>query len=182
MTLPIISAVLQGVVALLFAGSLAVALRNLALFRHNHQAMLLKSVMDDYRALVADDAFEAYVDELAAWKQEMLNAEGLAPTMAYYTKLSRLSQIGFFYDHVGLLVQQGLLDFALCFEVLPMPYRFWHDTREFRALMKKATYAGFWDPFEYLHDRYERERARRHPPQELSQLIGARTARGVSSS
>lgn len=158
MTLQALSVALQGAVVLLIGGSLLVARRNLVLFRHNHQAMLLKSVMDEYRALVAEDVFDAYPEELASWQRSMEETE-LAPTMAYYTRLGAISRIGLFYDWVGLLVRDGLLDFELCFEVVPLPFKFWEDTQEFRSLMKSATYAGFWDPFEYLHRRYLERRA-----------------------
>ncbi len=174
-----LSVMLQGVVALLFAGSLLVAQRNLGLFRHNHQAMLLKSGMDEYRALVTQEAFDTYPDELESWRRSLAESE-LAPTMAYYTRLGTISQIGLFYDWVGLLVRKGLLDFDLCFEVVPMPYKFWADTQEFRAMMKEATYSEFWDPFEYLHGRYVAERRRRTDPPSIRSLIGEPTPRPKS--
>jgi len=171
MTLQLISVLLQGFVAAMFGGSLIVGYRNLVIFRHQSQASVLKQAMQDYQALVADDAFEYYQGELESWRTAMLESSELQPTMAYYTKFTYISRIGFFYDHLGLLVRQGLLDFELCFEVVPMPYKFWNDTAEFRALMKNATYAEFWDPFEHLHNRYMAERARRARPDNLRALI-----------
>ena len=181
MTLEVVSVVLQGVVAFMFGGSLLVARRNLIAFRHHHQSNLLKSVMADYRELVAEGVFDEYQRDLDSWRTELLDSEPLAPKMAYYTRFDRISRIGFFYDHVGLLVRQGLLDFKLCFEVVPMPYAFWKDTREFRAVMKRATYAQFWDPFEYLHDRYERERSVRGRPATLRSMLGRRAVLSVSA-
>lgn len=172
MSLQLFSVLLQAFVASIFLGSLVVAFRNLVIFRHQAQAAVLKQAMMDYQALVAADAFEHYQAEVERWQTAMLESSELQPTMAYYTKFTYISQVGFFYDHLGLLVRQGLLDFELCFEVVPMPYKFWNDTAEFREMMKKATYAEFWDPFEYLHDRYMAERARRVEPQPLFSLIG----------
>lgn len=170
MTLQALSVALQGAVVLLIGGSLLVARRNLVLFRHNHQAMLLKSVMDEYRALVAEDVFDTYPAELASWQHSLEETE-LAPTMAYYTRLGAISRIGLFYDWVGLLVRDGLLDFELCFEVVPMPFKFWDDTQSFRTLMKSATYAGFWDPFEYLHGRYLSRRSSQRTRPSLRALL-----------
>lgn len=172
MSLQLVSVLLQAFVASMFAGSLIVAFRNLVIFRHQSQAAVLKQAMQDYQALVADDAFEHYEAEVERWRTAMLESTELQPTMAYYTKFTYISRIGFFYDHLGLLVRQGLLDFELCFEVVPMPYKFWNDTAEFREMMKKATYAEFWDPFEHLHDRYMAERARRAQPTSIKALIG----------
>lgn len=171
MSLPLVSVILQGIVTLMFIGSWIVARRNLLVYRQQSQAGLLKHAMDEYRALVVDDVFERYAEELEQWKSALLDSQDLQPTMAYYTKFTHISRIGFFYDHLGLLVRQGLLDFELCFEVVPMPYKFWEDTREFREVMKAATYAEFWDPFEALHDRYVAERRRRGRPPTFSELL-----------
>lgn len=171
MSLQLISVLLQATVMVIFVGSLIVARRNLLVYRQQGQASLLKTAMEDYRALVADDVFDNYHQELEEWRASMRDRDGLQPHMAYYTKFSNISRVGFFYDHLGLIVRQGLLDFEMCFEVVPMPYKFWDDTREFRELMKKATYSEFWDPFEYLYDRYMAERRVRGQVADIDVLL-----------
>lgn len=169
-SLQFVSVCLQATITSLFAGSLWFAWRNLKLFNHTHQASLLKALVEDYRRLVERDVFDQYHGELEEWQKKLLNSN-LAPAMVYNTKLSNLAQIGQFYDHVGILLRQGLLDFHLCFEVIPVPYKFWEDTKDFRAIMKEVTYAEFWDSFEYLVRRYESEREARKRPLSVSQAL-----------
>lgn len=164
-----LSVSLQGVVTVLFAASFIVALRNLHLFRNNHNATLIKYVLDEYKMLVAEDVFSRYPEELTTWKSQMEDTS-FSPSMSYYTRLNIIARIGSFYEYVGLLVDKRLLDFNLCYEVLPMPYKFWQDMQEFRAIMKQVTYKQFWDYFENLHHKYIEERTKRNAPPPLMKL------------
>jgi hypothetical protein len=161
---------MQGYVTVVFTVSLWFAWRNLRLFNHTHQANLLKSVVDDYRRLVEQDAFENYEAELEEWKRKLVGSD-MTPVMVYDTKLSSIAQIGHFYDHLGLLLRQGLLDFRLCFEVVPVPYKFWEETEEFRNVMRRVTYAQFWGAFEHLVRRYRVEKRRRERPMPVQEAL-----------
>lgn len=175
MNLQFVSVILQGVVTLFFAASLVVGLWNLRLFHQSHQATLLKGIMEDYRRLVDRGVFDAYEQELQNWREKLKDSE-FAPVLAYDTNFTAISQIGHFYDHVGLLLRKGLLDFQLCFEVLPVPYKFWEDTKDFRGVMKRVTYSEFWDHFEEVVDRYQAEKSRRVAPMTVVQAL-RRTSR-----
>lgn len=171
--LQLLSVILQALVTCIFIGSFFIAYHNLRIFRQNHNAMVLKTVMNDYKKLVADEVFDKYPEELESWKYRLLESD-FSPTMAYYNQLGIISRIGSFYDYVGMLLQKGLLDFDLCFEMVPFPYKFWEDTQEFRKIMKQATYAEFWDFFESLHNRYRTELAKRQKPHPLEKLLRKR--------
>ncbi len=154
---------LQAIVTCLFIGSFWLGFHNLQIFRQNHHANLLKIIMSDYMSLVQSDVFENYEKDLDEWKKQLIASE-LSPSKFYYDQLNNLSKIGHYFDHVGLLVNKKLIDFDLVFELLPFPYKFWEDTQEFRKVMQELTYSDFWNQFNYLHEQYMKERAKRDKP------------------
>lgn len=170
MSLQFVSVVLQGYVTIVFTVSLWFAWRNLRVFNHTHQAGLLKSITEDYRRLVEQNVFEKYETELEDWQKKLLESD-MTPVMVYDTKLSSIAQIGHFYDHLGLLLRQGLLDFHLCFEIVPVPYKFWEDTKELRSVMRRVTYSEFWSSFEYVVRRYQDEKKHRERPVSVQQAL-----------
>ncbi len=170
MTTTEIQLFLQAFIALLFLGSFIIGVTNLLMFRKNHNASQLKSIMNDYLKMTAEEVFSNYIDDLAQWKTDLAESD-VRPRKFYYDQLNNMSRIGHFYEHVGLLVKKRLLDFHLLFELLPFPYKFWEDTEEFRDIMQKLTYSDFWGHFSYLYTRYEAESRNREKPALKAQLL-----------
>lgn len=162
--------IFQGIVAVLFLGSFWVGYSNLRAFKKSHLTNTLKTVLDDYQKLVKEEVFNRYPQDLVAWKEKMADSD-FSPTLFYYNTLNHISRIGQFYEHVGLLVRDELIEFDVLFELLPFPYKFWEDTIEFRTLMQELTYVDFWLHSQYLHQRYLEARSRREPPQRKAQVL-----------
>ena len=161
----------QVAIAIMFAGSFIIGYFNLIAFNRSNTISTLKHLLDEYQALIKRGTFESYENELTNWK-EQLATSALAPHAFYYKHLKHVSAVGLFYDYVGVMVKKRIVDFSLLFEVLPFPYMFWADTKDFRESMQEVTYANFWENFEYLSDRYYKERSKRDTPKNKQALVG----------
>lgn len=162
--------IFQGVIALLFLGSFFVALYNLRVFKNNHNTITMKNMLDDYRSLLKNGVFNQYEEDLEKWKSRMASSD-FQPMFFYYNEMPYVSEIGQFYELVGVLVRNGIIDLDLLFEILPFPERFWQRTREFRTAMQEMTYEHFWDNFEDLRERYARKRRTRKPPKMKREVL-----------
>ena len=162
-SIPLASLVLQLIVALIFVGSLLVGWYNLKVFQRSSSTSTFKLIMDEYRKLIDDHAFDRYPQDLDHWREELVKSD-FSPHTFYYTQLNHISRIGEFYEYVGVLVRHRLGSFELLFELLPFPNKFWEDTLEFQAAMQEIMFADFWNNFVYLHDRYVKMRKERSKP------------------
>ncbi len=160
----------QVIIVFIFIGSFTVGLGNLRAFQRSNNMIILKNVLDDYRKLVDNNAFEAYLDELATWEEDMA-ASHLTAHSYYYNRLRNIAAIGIFYEHLAVLVNKKIVKFELLFEIMPFPDRFWNDTREFQEKMGAISYADFWKNFEQLHDLYAVEREQRANPRTKKQVL-----------
>ena len=160
----------QGVIALLFLGSFWIGYKNLREFKKLSTANTLKAIMDDYQKLIDDNVFNNYTQELADWKSKLADTD-FSPTLFYYNTFNHISRIGQFYEHVGLLIRDDIIDFDILFELLPFPFKFWKDTEEFRTLMQEMTYIDFWLHFHYLRQRYVEARELRAPPKRKAEVL-----------
>jgi len=162
--------IFQGIIAILFIGSFFVALYNLRVFKNNHNTITLKNVLDDYRALLKSGVFSRYEEDLEKWKTRMASSD-FQPMFFYYNEMPCVSEIGQFYELVGVLVRNDLIDLNLLFEILPFPDQFWRITFEFRKAMQEITYEHFWDNFEDLRVRYTMKRKSRKPPKKKREVL-----------
>ncbi|MGE0200118.1 MAG: hypothetical protein AB7P76_04030 [Candidatus Melainabacteria bacterium] len=169
-TIPLATLILQSAVATLILFSVIVAWHNLKIFKRSSATTTLKQIMDDYRTLVMDNAFEVYGDDLVNWRENLVNSD-FSPHTFYYTQLKKIARIGEFYEYVGVLVRNKLVDFDLLFELLPFPDKFWEDTQEFRTAMQEIMFVEFWNNFIYLHKRYMANRATRSKPKAKKSLL-----------
>lgn len=166
-----VATISQITIALVFVGSFIVGFYTLRTMQRSNAVATVKSVMDEYRILTASRSFDEYRTELENWNNALQGSE-LTPHSFYYFQLQHISTIGQFYDYVGLLVMKRLVDFHLLFEILPFPYVFWAETKEFRQAMKEMTYADFWNGFEHLHSRYTQEKSQRDKPRSRKSVLG----------
>lgn len=166
----VIALIFQGIITVLFLGSFWVGYGNLLVFKKSYLTNTLKTVMDDYQKLINENAFNCYSQDLMVWKSKMADSD-FSPALCYHNTLKHLSRIGQFYEHVGLLVQDELIDYDILFELLPFPYKFWEDTTEFRTLMQEMTYVDFWSHFQYLHHRYLETRSQRERPKHKADVL-----------
>lgn len=73
-------------------------------------------------------------------------------------KYNDLREIGYHYEYTGILVKNKILPFKVLFSLIPFPDKFWKESSEFCSLMRENYVNEFWENFEYLQKRYERER------------------------
>ena len=168
--MPVMTLIFQGVIALLFLGSFWIGYKNLREFKKLSTANTLKAIMDDYKKLIDDNAFNLYAEELIDWKIKLADSD-FSPAFFYYNTFNHTSRIGQFYEHIGLLVRDEIIDFNILFELLPFPFKFWKDTEEFRTLMQEMTYVDFWLHFHYLRQRYLEARELREPPKRKAEVL-----------
>ena len=168
--IPLVALIFQGIITVLFLGSFWIGYKNLREFKKSYMTNTLKTIMDDYQKLTNENAFDGYPQELATWKHRLDDSD-FSPTLFYYNTLNHISLIGQFYEHVGLLVRDELVDFDVLYELLPFPHKFWEDTTEFHALMQEMTYMDFWLLFQYLRQRYLEADNRREPPKRKAEVL-----------
>lgn len=168
--IPVVTLIFQGIVAFLFLGSFWIGYRNLREFKKSSTANTLKTIIDDYQKLINDNTFNCYTKELVDWKTKLADTD-FSPTLFYYNTFNHISRIGQFYDHVGLLVRDEIIDFNILFELLPFPFKFWEDTSEFRGIMQDVTYVDFWLHFQYLRERYVEVQSMRKPPKRKAEVL-----------
>jgi hypothetical protein len=168
--IPLVALIFQGIITVLFLGSFWIGYKNLREFKKSYMTNTLKSIMDDYQKLINEDAFNCYQQELVTWKNKLADSD-FSPTLFYYNTLNHISRIGQFYEHIGLLVRDELVDFDVLFELLPFPFKFWEDTEEFRTLMQEMTYVDFWLHFHYLRQRYLESLNLREPPKRKALVL-----------
>lgn len=166
----VIAIIFQGIVTVMFVGSFWLGYSNLLVFKKSHLTNTLKIIMEDYQKLVNKNSFNLYGQELVTWKSKLIESD-FRPYLFYYNTLNHISRIGHFYEYVGLLVRNELIDCDTLFELLPFPYKFWEDTVEFRALMQEMTYEDFWSHFQYLHQCYLEIRSQRESPKHKDEVL-----------
>ncbi len=170
--IPLVSIILQGIIAAMFTGSLVVAGHHLRTYKKASTTESLRAILDDYNEMVQEGVFDSYDKDLETWKEKLAASEK-APVNFYLHHLKSISRIGQFYERVGLLVRQDLVNFDLLFEMLPFPDKFWNETQEFRKTMSEITYVDFWNHFESLHRRYENARKNKDEPKDVSSVLPA---------
>jgi hypothetical protein len=168
--IPLMALIFQGIIVFLFIGSFWIGYKNLREFRKSSTANTLKTIMDDYQKLIHENEFNCYTKELIDWKEKLADTD-FSPTLFYYNTFNHISRIGQFYEHVGLLVRDEIIDFNVLFELLPFPFKFWEDTSEFREIMQDVTYVDFWLHFQYLRERYIKARRMREPPRRKIEVL-----------
>ncbi|HEX4653968.1 MAG TPA: hypothetical protein VH227_06945 [Candidatus Udaeobacter sp.] len=93
------------------------------------------------------------------------------PTVEYFYDSPeglKIASVGRHYEELGALVRLDYIDFELVYEVVPFPDQFWDVTEPIRAgartkwnKSKEGEPKGltdFWKNFEYLKNRYEKQR------------------------
>lgn len=117
---------------------------------------IIKKKMEEGEADYNDDVLMPLLDP---------NGGKLTGRQIYYKKFPGFGEIGHHYESVGALLKLGYIDFEPLFQVVTFPDRFWCETEKFRTEVRNNNWNGpskglpdFWENFEYLKNRYEKER------------------------
>jgi hypothetical protein len=147
------------ILALLWARQQAIAAeKSLTLLARSNQFQAFQSIAE--KAITLRETRDQIRMEGVPSYKELKTKYGEVHKILACKELAPILDIGGFYEYVGVLVTQGLIDFDLVFELMPMPTEIWESAESLVAGLRNEWIDDFWINWERLIKMYKTQRAK----------------------